>query len=48
MPTALPASPPCGRQRVMVDVAQLAERRAVVPEAVGSNPTIHPREKDQV
>lgn len=26
----------------MVDIAQLAERRIVVPNVVGSNPTIHP------
>lgn len=27
----------------MVDIAQLAERRIVVPKVVGSNPTIHPK-----
>ena len=30
----------------MVAIAQLAEHRIVVPSVVGSNPTSHPKKKD--
>ena len=34
---------PCYLEKYMVTIAQLAERRIVVPNVVGSSPTGHPK-----